>query len=415
MDRVILHSDINNCFASIELLYRPELKGIPVAVCGDADERRGIVLSKDELAKKAGVKTGEAIWQAKRKCPELTVVEPHFDRYIKYSKIIRSIYGEYTDLCEAFGIDESWLDITNCYGCRAGGEATAREIKERVKRETGLTVSVGVSWNKVLAKLGSDYKKPDAVTVIDRAGLQSMVWPLPASDLLMVGRSTAATFYRMGIYTIGDIARADPQALGRTLGKGGIMLYAFANGRDMSPVRRIDDVPPPKSIGNSTTTARDITNCAEARVTLLTLSESVGARLREAGLKCRTIEVALRSAEDLSWRSHRMRLRCATDLTEEILFSALTLYKECLRPGEILRSAGVRAEELVAAEAPEQFDMFEDYVNRDRMARIDRTLDRIRGKYGYKSIQRGTALADRQLGTLNAREEHTVHPVSFMS
>ena len=135
MDRVILHSDINNCFASIELLYRPELKGIPVAVCGDADERRGIVLSKDGLAKKAGVKTGEAIWQAKRKCPELTVVEPHFDRYIKYSKIIRSIYGEYTDLCEAFGIDESWLDITNCYGCRAGGEATAREIKERVKRE----------------------------------------------------------------------------------------------------------------------------------------------------------------------------------------------------------------------------------------------------------------------------------------
>ena len=276
MDRVILHSDINNCFASIELLYRPELKGIPIAVCGDADERRGIVLSKDGLAKKAGVKTGEAIWQAKRKCPELTVVEPHFDRYIKYSKIIRSIYGEYTDLCEAFGIDESWLDITNCYGCRAGGEATAREIKERVKRETGLTVSVGVSWNKVLAKLGSDYKKPDAVTVIDRAGLQSMVWPLPASDLLMVGRSTAATFYRMGIYTIGDIARADPQALGRALGKGGIMLYAFANGRDMSPVRRIDDVPPPKSIGNSTTTARDITNCAEARVTLLTFRRAWG-------------------------------------------------------------------------------------------------------------------------------------------
>lgn len=412
MDRVILHSDINNCFASIELLYRPELKGIPVAVCGDQSERHGIVLSKDELAKKAGVKTGEAIWQARQKCPGLTVVEPHFDRYIKYSRMIREIYADYTDRCEAFGIDESWLDITGCYACR-DGVRTARDINERIKRETGLTVSVGVSWNKVLAKLGSDYKKPDAVTVIDREHFKGMVWPLPASDLLMVGRSTASRLARMGIYTIGDIARTDPEILGARLGKGGVMLYAFANGRDTSPVRRTDDIPEAKSIGNSTTTARDITNEAEARLVLLTLAESVGARLREGGFKCRTVELSIRSAENLSWRSHRMRLRYATDLTDEILFAAMELMRECREGGEILRSAGVRALELVRADAPEQMDLLCDYVNRDKKRRLDFTMDGIRGKYGFDSIRRASAVHDAQLGSLNAKEDHTVHPVGF--
>jgi DNA polymerase-4 len=414
MDRVILHSDINNCFASIELLYRPELRGRPVAVCGEASERHGIVLSKDELAKKAGVKTGEAIWQARQKCPELTIVEPHFDRYIKYSRIIREIYADYTDMCEPFGIDESWLDITGCHAC-PDGPAAARDINQRVKRETGLTVSVGVSWNKVLAKLGSDYKKPDAVTVIDRSNFQRMVWPLPASDLLMVGRSTSARLRRMGICTIGDIARTEPDILGESLGKSGYMLHAFANGLDASPVRRADDVPEAKSIGNSTTTARDITGDREARLVLLTLAESVGARLRDAGLKCRTVEVSVRRADDLDWRSHRMRLRCPTDITEELLSAALSLYLECRLPGEVFRSAGLRCTELVRADTPEQMDLFCDYVNRDRSHRIDCAMDHIRGKYGFASICRGAALADVQLGALNAKEEHTVHPVGFVS
>lgn len=412
MDRVILHSDINNCFASIELLHHPELKAAPLAVCGEASERHGVVLSKDEKAKKAGVRTGETIWQAKRKCPELQIVEPHFDHYIRYSRIIREIYSDYTDRCEAFGIDESWLDITGCYACR-DGEKTACELNERIKGETGLTVSIGVSWNKVLAKLGSDYKKPDAVTVIDRKRFHEMVWPLPVSDLLMVGRSTAAGLTRMGVYTIGDLARTDPDLLGQRFGKGGVMLYAFANGRDSSPVRRTGDEPEAKSIGNSTTTARDITDEREARLVLLTLSESVGARLRESGLRCRMVEVSLRSAENLAWRSHRMRLRCATDLNDEILNSAMVLFRECRGEGEILRSAGVRALELVKGDAPEQMDLLCDYGYMEKKRRLDCAMDGIREKYGFESIRRAAVVYDLQLGELNAREDHTVHPVGF--
>lgn len=212
MDRVILHSDINSCYASVERLYKPELEGKPFAVCGSQEMRHGIVLAKDETAKRAGVKTGMAIWQARQLCPELEVVEPHFERYTKYSAMVREIYAEYTDLCEPFGIDESWLDITNCLAC-PDPVKTADEIRRRVRAETGLTVSVGVSWNKVLAKLGSDYKKPDAVTVIDREHFKSMVWGLPASDMLMVGRSTRRELARMGIQTIGEIARTDPELL----------------------------------------------------------------------------------------------------------------------------------------------------------------------------------------------------------
>ena len=217
MDRVILHSDINSCYASVERLYKPELEGKPFAVCGSQEMRHGIVLAKDETAKRAGVKTGMAIWQARQLCPELEVVEPHFERYTKYSAMVREIYAEYTDLCEPFGIDESWLDITNCLAC-PDPVKTADEIRRRVHAETGLTVSVGVSWNKVLAKLGSDYKKPDAVTVIDREHFKSMVWGLPASDMLMVGRSTRRELARMGIQTIGEIACTGASA--RTIRQG---------------------------------------------------------------------------------------------------------------------------------------------------------------------------------------------------
>ena len=279
MDRVILHSDINSCYASVERLYKPELEGKPFAVCGSQEMRHGIVLAKDETAKHAGVKTGMAIWQARQLCPELEVVEPHFERYAKYSAMVREIYAEYTDLCEPFGIDESWLDITNCLAC-PDPVKTADEIRRRVREETGLTVSVGVSWNKVLAKLGSDYKKPDAVTVIDREHFKSMVWGLPASDMLMVGRSTRRELARMGIQTIGEIACTDPELLRARFGKGGISLWRYANGMDDSRVRRVGEEEPPQSIGNSVTLARNIENERQARQTMLLLAESVASRLR---------------------------------------------------------------------------------------------------------------------------------------
>ncbi len=392
MDRVILHSDINSCYASVEKLYDGRLGGKPFAVCGSRELRHGIILAKDEMAKAAGVKTGMAIWQARKLCPELELVEPHFERYAKYSALVREIYAEYTDRCEPFGIDESWLDITNCLAC-PDPVRTAEEIRSRVKRETGLTVSVGVSWNKVFAKLGSDYKKPDAVTVIDRDRYRQMVWALPASDMLMVGRSTRRELGRMGIQTIGELARTDPALLTARFGKGGITLWRYANGMDDSIVRRAGEEEPPQSIGNSVTLAYDIENEDQARRTLIMLAESVSARLRAQKLRCRTVEVALRS-EKLQWESHRIRLRYATDITTELVTSALGIMCRCHDLSSPLRSLGLRALELVHAGDDEQMDMFIDYVNLNKQRGIDAAMDKIRGKYGAGMIRRACLLGD---------------------
>lgn len=399
MDRAILHSDINSCYASIERLYDPKLGEKPFAVCGSAEMRHGIVLAKDERAKAAGIKTGMAIWQARRLCPELVTVEPHFERYAKYSAIVREIYSEYTDLCEPFGIDESWLDITNCLCC-PDPEKTAEEIRNRVRSETGLTVSVGVSWNKVFAKLGSDYKKPDAVTVIDRQHYKSMVWSLPASELLMVGRSTRRELARMGIHTIGELACSSPELLKKRFGKSGITLWRYANGLDDSRVRRAGEAELPLSIGNSVTLPYNIESEAQARRTLFMLSESVSARLRRQGLRCRTVEVSLRS-EQLQWKSHRMRLRYATDITSELVACGLELMHQCHDFRQPLHSMGLRALELVHADCEEQMDMFIDYVNQNKQRSIDSTMDAIRSKYGAEMIQRACLLGDKTAANLS--------------
>ena len=388
MERTILHSDINSCYASIERLFDPSLAEKPFAVCGDKELRHGIVLSKDDKAKAAGVKTGMAIWQAKQLCPDIVIVPTHFDRYEKYTAMVRKIYAEYTDLCEPFGMDECWLDITGCIAC-PDPVKTANEIRSRVKDEIGITVSIGVSWNKIFAKLGSDYKKPDAITVIDKEHFREMVWPLPSSDLLMVGRSTARTLSRMGICTIGEIANASPELLKASLGKSGLMLYAYANGMDISPVHRIGDRPLPKSIGNSTTTSQDIRNEEEARRTMMILAESVASRLRHEKLMCRTVELSLRDTE-LNWRSHRMQLRYATDVTAELIDYGMELLHQCHDFSEPLRSMGLRGLELVNFDAPEQVDIFIDYVNLERQRKIDAAVDKIRGKYGNGLIQRAS-------------------------
>lgn len=388
MDRAILHSDINACYASIERLHEPQLAGRPFAVCGAPELRHGIVLSKDDIAKKAGVKTGMAIWQAKQLCPELEVVMPHFERYTEYAAAVRSIYCDYTNLCEPFGLDECWLDITDCLAC-PDAVKTAHEIRRRVKKETGLTVSVGVSFNKIFAKLGSDYKKPDAVTVIDREHFKSMVWPLPASDMLMVGRSTGKTLERMGIRSIGELAAASPESLRAVLGKAGPMLWAFANGADGSPVRMVGDEPPPKSVGNSTTLPFDVENMRQAETVILSLAETVGTRLRREGYRCRSLELALRSTE-LTWTRHRMRLGGATDITLELRDMGMKLLSQAWTTQEPLRSMGLSALELVPADSPEQIDILLDYVNLEKQRKIDSAVDGIRKKYGAEAIQRAS-------------------------
>ena len=394
MDRVILHSDINACYASVELLFQPELRGRPVAVGGDEERRHGIVLAKTEEAKRAGVKTGMTLWQARSLCPELVVVPPHFDRYIHYSREVQRIYSEYTDRREPFGIDESWLDITGCL--RAGeGERAAREIGARIKRELGLTVSVGVSWNKVFAKLGSDYKKPDAVTVIDRGNFRDIVWPLPAEELLYVGRSTRVRLAALGIHTIGDIARTEERVLKLRLGKMGEVLHAYANGLDNSPVLREGEYAPAKSVGNGTTTPRDMRSPADAMPVVVSLCECVGARLRRIGMR----------AGVLHCLSHRRRLEAHTDCDRELVGTALSLLSEAHSWPDPLRSLAVRAEELVPASMPEQLDMFTDRADIERQRRLDAAVDRLRGRFGAGSVLRGAVFADPSMAVPPAQEE----------
>ena len=317
MDRMILHSDINACYASIELLRHPELRGRPVAVGGERELRHGIILAKDQMARAAGVRTGMTLWAARQQCPELTILPPDFELYYDYSRRVREIYAGFTDRCEPFGMDECWLDMTGCVG-REDALRTAQEVRQRVLDATGLTVSVGVSWCKAIAKLGSDYRKPNAVTVIDRARFADMVWPLPVSSLLFAGRSSVRQLERLGIRTVGALAAADADVLEQ-------------------PVHRIADLPPPKSIGNSATAPRDLICEADARAALLSLAESVGARLRLEGYQCRTVELSVRTA-DLHWRSHRMALRHPSDLTSELLDAALTLCEQAHLWPDPLRS-----------------------------------------------------------------------------
>ena len=256
MNRVILHSDMNNCYASIELLHHPELRGRPLAVGGDSEARHGIVLAKDMIAKKAGVKTGMALWKARQVCPNIVFVPPRMDIYLRFSRLAHQIYADYTDCQEAFGIDESWLDVTHSASCKGDGLMIAQEISRRMKEELGVTVSIGVSWNKIFAKFGSDYKKPDAITVISPENYQEIVWRQPVEDLLYVGRATKRKLNGYGIMTIGQLAETDPELLHRWLGKMGYVLSMFANGQDQTPVNHEAYDVPIKSIGNSTTTPR---------------------------------------------------------------------------------------------------------------------------------------------------------------
>lgn len=297
MNRTILHSDCNCFYASVELLHHPELRGKPVAVGGDPEARHGIVLTADYTAKRYGVKTGMALWQAKQVCPDITFLPPRMDLYLRFSRMAQEIYADYTDKREPYGIDESWLDVTDSATLKGDGFHIAQEISSRMKKELGITVSVGVSFNKIFAKLGSDYKKPDAITTMYEDEFQRKAWCLPVSDLLYVGNATNKKLYSMGIRTIGDLAKSDETLLVRKLGKMGSILWAFANGYDESPVKLENTSAPVKSVGNSTTTPRDMETDEDVKIVLYILAESVAARLRENGFRCRTVEISVRDKE----------------------------------------------------------------------------------------------------------------------
>ena len=411
--RTILHSDMNNCYASIELLHHPELRGKPLAVGGDPEARHGIVLAKDQLAKKAGVQTGMALWQAKQVCPDIVFVPPRMDLYLRFSRLAHEIYADYTDMQEPFGVDESWLDVTDSCTLKGDGFQIANQISNRIKRELGITVSIGVSWNKIFAKLGSDYKKPDAITVISKENYKDIVWKLPASDLLYVGRSTEKKLRTLGILTIGQLAQADPKLLKSVFGKMGLVLSLFANGEDQTPVNRENIHAPIKSIGNSTTTPRDLETYEDVAIITYALSESVSARLRENNFACNVVEISVRDNELYSF-TRQKKISNPTDITNEIAETALELFRGNYKWEKPIRSIGVRASDLTNPCYATQLSLFVDEAYRDKLRRADRTVDEIRRRFGYKSIQRGLMYCDRVLSDVNAKEDHTVHPHGYM-
>ena len=396
MDRIILHCDCNCFFASCELLSHPELRSLPVAVCGDPTERHGIILAKNEAAKRCGVKTAETIREARQKCPGLILLPPHHRLYEEYSKKLNAVYSEYTDLVEPFGIDESWLDVTGSLHLFGGdAKALADALRERIRREFGLTISVGVSFNKVFAKLGSDYKKPDATTVIARENWQDIVFPLPVGDLLFVGRSAQEILGRYGVHTIGELSRCSEEMLETLMGKMGTQLYRYANGLDDAPVRGESDREPIKSVGNSTTFRRDLTRWDEVQSGISLLSDSVAMRLRRHGLYCGGVQVGIKNSHFQTF-SRQTMLPHSTHLMREINDTALRLVKELWKAPDPIRLLSVTALHLTdEAQSFRQMDLFgAGEAQQEKQEAVESAMNALQQKFGRDVISYGTRSGD---------------------
>lgn len=420
-DRDVLHSDINCCYAQIECQARPELRGKPVVVGGDEEARHGIVLAKNLIAKRAGVKTAMALWEARKACPGLVVVPPDYRLYMDVSRRAREIYYDYTDRVEPFGPDEAWLDVTGTRRCLGLSPAEiAREVSERMVAELGISVSVGVSWNKIFAKFGSDYKKPDAVTVITRENYREVVWQAPVRDLLYVGPATERKLHSSGIDTIGQLACASDELLRNRLGKMGFVLRGFARGQDATEVKPYDrdaaDVMREiKSYSNGLTAPRDICDPQSAKAYVWMLAESVAQRMREGRARARTVSVGARAADDLCTRSRQCKLPVATDVTLEVARAAWGLLRELepLDASHPLRGIHVRASDLEPADADLQASLFDPLPRRTEMRELDASVDDLRRRYGNKCVVWGAQLVDEGAASVDAKADNTVHPVSF--
>lgn len=396
MDRTVLHVDCNSFFASVETVFRPELASVPMAVAGDAEARHGIILAKNELAKARGVVTAETIWSAKRKCPALVLVPPHYAAYADYSHRVREILSRYTDMIEPFGMDEAWLDVTGSRALFGDGAAIAERIRKEIKAELGITVSIGVSFNKVFAKLGSDYKKPDAVTVIDRDAVSRIVYPLSVDNMLFVGKQTAKTLADMGIKTIGELAAASPTFLTAKLGKAGEMLSEYARGEDDSPVSNLLDKTDAKSVSAGMTFRHDLTKNEEIALGIRVLSEDVAHRLRKTGMKCQTVAVTVKDYL-LKSTSKQKTLPAPTHLAKEISDTALALALTVTRRDVPVRMLSVAATGLLhASDAVSQMSFFdaEREEKRKKIEDLEATVDALRDRFGKGALQSGSVLGN---------------------
>lgn len=386
MDRVILHCDLNNFYASVECVLNPALKDIPLAVSGNPEKRHGVILAKNELAKKAGVKTGDVIWEAKQKEPSLKCVPPHFSHYMEYSSRVFDIYTRFTSRVEPFGPDECWLDCTGSVKLFGSGEKIAGVIRETVKKETGLTVSVGVSFNKVFAKLGSDMKKPDGTTVIGRGNFRGKIWPLPASDMLMIGKKTAAALKKLNILTIGDIAAADTALLRAHFGINGEKMKNNALGLDCEPVREYNKSKTAESFGHGMTATRDLSVYEEADVLIAYLAEKVAFRMRKAGVRGYGVHLTLRSSM-LTHASRQTKLSYPVCAGRDIEAAAGKLLRDLWKQDYPIRTVTVSVFDLVPEPEVGQISMF-DGEKHEKVENLEKTIDKIRSKYGHNTIGR---------------------------
>ncbi len=390
-ERIVLHCDLNNFFASVECYLDPSLKEKNVAVCGSVEERHGIVLAKNESAKSYGVKTGEAIWEAKLKCPDLVCVSPHYDKYVEFSRKVKSIYDEYTDMVEPFGIDECWLDITGSTTLFGDKMKIAEELRERIKTEIGLTISVGVSFNKIFAKLASDIKKPDAVTLIEKKDIETKVWKMPCNDLFGVGRQTSKQFKTLGIKTIGDIANTPEEIMKRIFGKNGITLRNYANGIDFSPVLRETEVPPVKSVSRGITCKRDLYSYEEISPIVISLSEKVSHSLRKNGFLATTVRVAVKDNR-LNIKEFQKKIKTPARAADVLHKNAMELINSNYFFHLPVRAVTVFAGDLVADKACYQLCLDENYEQLEKLEKLDTQVDILREKFGSAIIVRASSL-----------------------
>lgn len=394
-DRVILHCDCNSFFASVESVLHPEYRGVPMAVCGSQEDRHGIVLAKNEEAKRYGIVTAETVWSAKQKCPDLVIAPPHHDIYLEFSRRINRIYDRYTDLVEPFSVDESWLDVTGSHALFGDGLSIAEGIRRAVKEEIGITVSIGVSFNKMFAKMGSDYKKPDAITIISRDNFEQIIYPLPVESMMYIGPQTAAAMHSCNIRTLGDLSQASCAFLVSRFGKQGEMLYRYVHGEDDSPVLSRKECADPKSVGNGMTFRHDLVSSEEIRVGLFALSEEIAARLRAIEKKAATLSVSVKDTM-LQTVSRQRALPKSSALARELSDAAFSILSDAWKIGRPIRALTVTAMNLVSEhEGGEQLSLFgeEKEKQREKTERLEGAVENIRRRFGKASISSGAILS----------------------
>ena len=413
MERIIFHIDVNSAFLSWEAAYRLhhlggtlDLRTIPAAVGGDVELRHGIILAKSGPAKKYKIQTGEPVVDAKRKCPNLVLVPANYGLYEKCSRAFMKILRQYTDVVEQYSIDEAFLDMTGTQKLFGSPVDVAYRIKDEIRNKLGFTVNVGIGPSKLLAKMASDFQKPDRVHTLFEDEIEKKMWPLPVSDLFFCGRASEKKLHALGIHTIGELAKTDVQILRCHLKKQGEVIWNFANGRDASPVEPM--VVPNKGYGNSTTIPYDVSDARTAKAVFLSLAENVGRRLRKDGKRIKTVSIGIRYF-DLSYISHQCVLVSATNITEEIWQVACNLFDEAWE-GMPIRHLGIHTSRVCDAQEGRQLSLFDVY-DYEKQEKLDAAVDEIRLRFGTDSIKRATFIRQDKIDHVSggiSREKRSV-------